>query len=256
MPYSNPPDQFYSLVNWFEGFLEYIGTGSLDLSGSANNVYASPDGSAGVPSLRALVEDDIPSLSASKITSGTLDTARIPSLDTSKVTSGTFDDARIPNLNTSKVTAGIFDVARIPNLDAGLITSGTLDNARINWSSPGTIGSTTPNTGRFTTLLYNTWRANFASFNSASTIPDGVSVVVGFGGAGFTLTLPTVSSYRSASFSGAFFIKSALSAGTLTVQRQGSDSIDVAGTSFGLTPGQGRILFATEINQWRSFGDI
>lgn len=256
MPYSNPPDQFYSLVNWFEGFLEYIGTGSLDLSGSANNVYASPDGSAGAPSLRVLVGDDIPSLSASKITSGTLDTARIPSLDASKVTSGTFDDARIPSLNASKVTAGIFDSARIPNLDAAIITSGTFDNARINWAAPGTIGSTTPNTGRFTTLTYNTWRGNFVSYNSATTIPDTASVVVGFGGSGFTLTLPTVSSHRAAGFAGIVAIKSALSAGNLTIQRQGSDLIDAALTSFILTPGQGRILFATEANQWRSFGDV
>ena len=42
-----------------------------------------------------LAASDIPSLDASKITSGTLGTARIPSLAASKITSGTFADARI-----------------------------------------------------------------------------------------------------------------------------------------------------------------
>jgi trimeric autotransporter adhesin len=38
--------------------------------GNANKVFASPDTAAGVPSLRALVANDIPNLSAAKITSG------------------------------------------------------------------------------------------------------------------------------------------------------------------------------------------
>lgn len=57
-------------------------TGTLAVtaaSQSANRVYASPDGSAGAMSARALVAADIPSLAASKITSGTIDTARLGS---------------------------------------------------------------------------------------------------------------------------------------------------------------------------------
>ena len=48
-------------------------------SKTANTVLAAPNGSAGVPSFRALVAQDIPALDASKITSGVLDAARLPS---------------------------------------------------------------------------------------------------------------------------------------------------------------------------------
>ena len=73
----------------------------------------------------------IPNISASKITSGTLDAARIPNIDASKVTSGTFADGRIPNLAASKITSGTFSADRIPNLAASKITSGTLGVDRI-----------------------------------------------------------------------------------------------------------------------------
>lgn len=51
-----------------------------------------------------LTADDIPSLSASKITTGTFATARIPNLDASKINSGVFNEARIPSLSISKIT--------------------------------------------------------------------------------------------------------------------------------------------------------
>ena len=61
------------------------------------------------------------SLNASNLGSGTVPSARlslsasdIPSLAASKITSGTFDGNRIPNLGTSKITSGTFDVARFP----------------------------------------------------------------------------------------------------------------------------------------------
>ncbi|MGH8246471.1 MAG: hypothetical protein ACREUU_08565, partial [Gammaproteobacteria bacterium] len=40
--------------------------------------------------------------------------ADVPSLDASKITSGVFDSARIPNLDASKITTGTMDAARLP----------------------------------------------------------------------------------------------------------------------------------------------
>lgn len=85
----------------------------------------------------------IPNISASKITSGTLDAARVPNIDASKVTSGTFADGRIPNLAASKITSGTFSADRIPNLAASKITSGTFDAARIPSLDASKIGSGT-----------------------------------------------------------------------------------------------------------------
>ncbi|MBS1562362.1 MAG: hypothetical protein JSS89_12215 [Bacteroidetes bacterium] len=58
------------------------GSGTLTFtlaSQTANTVFAAPDGSAGAPTFRALVAADIPSLDASKISSGTIATARMGS---------------------------------------------------------------------------------------------------------------------------------------------------------------------------------
>lgn len=54
--------------------------GDLDVTGSMN-----------------ITASDVPNLSADKITSGTLGTARIPNLSASKITSGTIGIARIPD---------------------------------------------------------------------------------------------------------------------------------------------------------------
>jgi len=67
------------------------------LSKTANFVLAAPSVGDGVPIFRSLVPADIPSLDASKITSGTLNTSNIPNLDASKITSGTIDAARLPS---------------------------------------------------------------------------------------------------------------------------------------------------------------
>jgi hypothetical protein len=54
-------------------------TASDFASQTANTVLAAPNGSAGVPTFRALAAADIPSLDANKITSGTIDAGRLPS---------------------------------------------------------------------------------------------------------------------------------------------------------------------------------
>ena len=96
----------------------------------------------------------IPDLPASKITSGTIASARlslsasdIPNLDTAKITSGTFADARLSSssvtqhvdltaLSASNLTSGTVPSARlslsasdIPNLATSKITSGTFADA-------------------------------------------------------------------------------------------------------------------------------
>jgi hypothetical protein len=73
------------------------------------------------------------SISGGKIT-GTLPLSTIPSLPASRVTSGVFSDTlipaitadKVPSLDAAKITTGTFPIARIPNLTADKITSGTL----------------------------------------------------------------------------------------------------------------------------------
>ena len=65
-----------------------------------------------------ITASDIPSLDASKITSGTLASARIPVMDASKIGSGTFGASRIPNLDASKITTGTIPAARIADLSS------------------------------------------------------------------------------------------------------------------------------------------
>lgn len=101
-----------------------------------SNLNASNLTSGTIPNARITLDaNEIPSLPASKITSGTLGTDRIPSLATSKITSGSFDDARIPNLATSKITSGTFDNARI---SSGSVTqhASSVTNQAGSWS-PG-----------------------------------------------------------------------------------------------------------------------
>tara|TARA_B110000444_G_scaffold260289_1_gene306708 strand:- start:759 stop:2702 length:1944 start_codon:yes stop_codon:yes gene_type:complete len=64
------------------------------------------------------------------VTEYNLATGDIPSLAASKITSGEFGSARIPNLNASKITAGSFATARIPSISTDKLTSGTLPVGR------------------------------------------------------------------------------------------------------------------------------
>lgn len=91
-----------SAANTFDIYLN----DSWHTTKTRKNVLAAPSGSNGAPSWRLLVADDIPNLRASKINSGTFDTARIPGLAASKITSGTFDTARIPSLSYLPLSGG------------------------------------------------------------------------------------------------------------------------------------------------------
>ena len=66
--------------------------------------------------LASLDADDIPTLPASKITSGSFATNRIPDLDADKITTGTLGTNRIPDLDADKITTGTIDAERIPDL--------------------------------------------------------------------------------------------------------------------------------------------
>jgi hypothetical protein len=113
---------------------------------TANTVFAGPtSGGAAAPAFRALVAADIPSLDASKITTGTFaksfisstgawSASEIPNLDASKITTGTF-------AKTFVSSTGTWAASEIPNLDASKITSGTMDTARL--------GSGTANSSKF-----------------------------------------------------------------------------------------------------------
>ena len=68
-------------------------------SESANRVFASPSGTAGTPSFRALVAGDIPSLDASKITTGEFNYARVRQMESK--------DTRSTNLNPENYTPSV-----------------------------------------------------------------------------------------------------------------------------------------------------
>tara|TARA_R110001592_G_scaffold137859_2_gene356187 strand:- start:1065 stop:1607 length:543 start_codon:yes stop_codon:yes gene_type:complete len=76
-------------------------------------------------------------LDATKLT-GTIADARIPSLAASKITSGAFATDRIPNFNATKITTGTLGTSQLPNFNASKITSGTMNGARV---SGGTFGA-------------------------------------------------------------------------------------------------------------------
>ena len=65
----------------------------------------------------------VPSLDATKITTGVLGTGIIPSLDAAKITTGTLGTAIVPNLDAGKITTGSLADARIPTLAQSKITN-------------------------------------------------------------------------------------------------------------------------------------
>lgn len=76
-------------------------------SKTANYVLASPNGSAGAPSFRALVAADIPSLSASKITSGTMTG---PITQTGSTFSAATFNVKHTNIDLKSTTNGVSEI--------------------------------------------------------------------------------------------------------------------------------------------------
>lgn len=68
---NDPPFDMRDARAWMIQLNDAISSTLINTSQSANRVFAAPDGSPGTPTFRALVATDIPSLAASKVTSGT-----------------------------------------------------------------------------------------------------------------------------------------------------------------------------------------
>jgi hypothetical protein len=62
-----------------------------------------------------------------------LTSADIPSLDASKITTGTFDVARIPGLDASKIVSGRFPVSRLPDGSSGYVLVGQGSGYDLAW---------------------------------------------------------------------------------------------------------------------------
>ena len=131
-------------------------------SQTANTVFVAPNGTAGAPTFRALVEEDIPTLSQAKITNLTTDLAAKANL-----ASPTFTGT--PSLPTG--TVGVTQTAG--NSTTALATTAfvtTADNLKANLASPALTGTPTAPTasvGTNTTQIATTAFVNAEIANDA-----------------------------------------------------------------------------------------
>ncbi len=112
------------------------------LQQTANTVFAGPASGSGVPSFRSLEAADVPTLSASKISSGVFDSGRIPSLDASKITSGVLSTSRLPDPQAKTYT-----VTGLPTATLGKI-------ACVNDANAPVLGNTVVGGGASTALCW------------------------------------------------------------------------------------------------------
>lgn len=230
-------------------------------SKTANTVLAAPNGSAGVPSFRTLVAQDIPSLDASKITSGVFDAARLPSyvddvLEYTNLASfpATGETGKIyVDLATNKtyrwsgtvyvyITSGAVDsvagktgVVTLTNSDVGL---GNVEN-----KSSATIRSELTSTNVTTALGFTPYNATNPNGYTANT--GTVTSVSGTGTAsGLTLS-GTVTSSGSLTLSGTV---NALAAGTYDINISGSSASCTGNASTATTLQTARTINGTSFN--------
>ena len=155
--------EIYYRVTYHHGAL--VGDGTVDESHiNSENAAGASEFLVSTTNDRAewrdIVAGDVPSLPASRITSGTFNQARIPGLPATRITSGTFSTARIPNLAASKITSGEFNIDRLPDQAKGRTslwdgTGGTWTNTSI--ASPNVLSITVSDIDDYEYITISLW---------------------------------------------------------------------------------------------------
>lgn len=148
-------------------------------SGAANFVMATPDGLVGQTSLRNLVDNDIPNISATKITSGTINYSRLP---VSTNPAHFVPDAAISSAGSLGFVSDAGHIHPFPNTNANYVFAGPdgiagqagfrLLNAN-DLGISGVIPSSYPTTGNIPTFTVN----SSGLLTSAGSTSDGSNLV-------------------------------------------------------------------------------